>query len=155
MSGDDRRTATSSIDGQLAECRRYCEQRGYHVVGEVFEDPEKATSGANWLPELDRILMLASSRAFDILVVREIVRLGRNRFKQMSVEIELESHGVLVEYVIGQFEHSAEGRLLKGMMSEFAEYEREKNKATHPTGQATLRGGRKRNHWGQHSALRL
>jgi site-specific DNA recombinase len=46
----------------------------------------------------------------------------------MSVEIQLEAHGIRVEYVIGQFEESAEGRLLKGLMSEFAEYEREKIK---------------------------
>jgi site-specific DNA recombinase len=128
VSGDDRRNATSSIQSQLADCRKYAEQKGYGIVGEYFEEPDKPTSGADWLPELDKIIKLAANGTFDVLVVREIDRLARNRFKQMSVEIELEVRGVLVEYAIGQFEHSPEGRLLKGMMSEFAEFEREKIK---------------------------
>lgn len=128
VSGDDRKYATSGIDSQLADCRRYASERGYQVVGEVYETPDKFTSGADWLPELDRVLKLAQGGGFDVLIVREIDRLARNRFKQMSVEIQLESCGARVEYVIGQFEESAEGRLLKGLMSEFAEYEREKIK---------------------------
>lgn len=126
VSGDDRKYATSGIESQLADCRKYAGERGYEVVAEVYETPDKATSGADWLPELDRVMKLAQGGAFDVLVVREIDRLARNRFKQMSVEIQLESCGARVEYVIGQFEESAEGRLLKGLMSEFAEYEREK-----------------------------
>ena len=134
VSGDDRKYATSGIESQLDDCRKYAAAQGYDVVGEFFEEPDKHTSGVDWLPELDRIIKLAPSGTFDVLVVREIDRLARNRFKQMSVEIELENHGVVVEYVLGQFEHSPEGRLLKGLMSEFAEYEREK------TRQRTQRG---------------
>lgn len=126
VSGDDRKYATSGIESQQADCRKYAESNGYQVVAEVCETPEKHTSGAAWLPELERVLKLAATGAFDVLVVREIDRLARNRFKQLSVEIELEAHGVTVEYVLGQFEDTAEGRLLKGLMSEFAEYEREK-----------------------------
>ncbi len=134
VSGDDRKYATSGIESQLADCRRYANERGYHVVNEFYETPDKHTSGADWLPELDRVLKMAQGGDFDVMVVREIDRLARNRFKQMSVEIQLESCGARVEYVIGQFEESAEGRLLKGLMSEFAEYEREKIK------QRTVRG---------------
>jgi site-specific DNA recombinase len=126
VSGDDRNNATSSIEGQLAECRHYAEQRGYTVISEVCEDPRKQTSGADWLPELEKLLHLATTRTFDALICREVDRLARNRFKQLATEIELESHGVLVEYVVGQFADSDEGRLLKGLVSEFAEYERSK-----------------------------
>ena len=44
----------------------------------------------------------------------------------MATEIELENHGVRVEYAIGQYADTDEGRLLKGLVSEFAEYERSK-----------------------------
>ncbi|GJM39932.1 MAG: hypothetical protein DHS20C20_02140 [Ardenticatenaceae bacterium] len=57
---------------------------------------------------------------------RELDRLARNKFKQLSIEVDLQALGIGVEYVIGQFDDSAEGRLLKGLMSEFAEYGREK-----------------------------
>lgn len=66
--------------------------------------------------------------------MREVDRLARNRFKQMAVENDLQAQGVKVEYAIGQYADTAEGRLLKGLMSEFAEYEREKIK------QRTTRG---------------
>jgi site-specific DNA recombinase len=126
VSGDDRKNATSSIDGQLTECRKYAEQRGYRVVGEAFEDPDKHTSGADSLPELEKLIRLAPTGTFDLLICREVDRLARNRFKQLATEIELERHGIRVEYAVGQFEDNDEGRLLKGLVSEFAEYERGK-----------------------------
>jgi site-specific DNA recombinase len=134
VSGDDRKYSTSGIESQLVDCRKYCADQGYTVVGEIVVTPEKHTSGAEWQPELDRVLLLARQGKFDILVVREIDRLARNRFMQMSVEAELDANGVKVAYVLGQFEDSDEGRLLKGLMGEFAEYERGKIK------QRTTRG---------------
>lgn len=128
VSGDDRKYATSGIDSQLEECRKYAQSKGYLVVGEYFEERDKQTSGADWLPELNKILKLAHQGGYDVLIVRELDRLARNKFKQLSIEVELESVGVTVEYVIGQFKKTAEGRLLKGLMSEFADYEREKIK---------------------------
>ncbi len=128
VSGDDSKYATSGIESQLTDCRKYAEQKGYQNIGEYFETPDKRTSGADWLPEIESILRLAQQEAFDVLVVREVDRLARNRFKQMNIEIDLEAHGVEVEYVIGQYENTAEGRLLKGMVSEFAEYERQKTR---------------------------
>jgi len=126
VSGDDRKTSTSSIDGQLTDCRKYAQEQGYTIVGEYHEEANKQTSGADWLPELERVIRLAGQSFYDVLIVREVDRLARNRFKQMSVENELERLSVKVEYAIGRYEDTAEGRLLKGLMGEFAEFEREK-----------------------------
>ena len=97
VSGDDTKYATSGIDSQLEDCQKYATTKGYQVVGEFNEIREKQTSGAVWLPELENILQLAHQNAFDVLIVRELDRLARNRFKQMSVEIELQNLGILVE----------------------------------------------------------
>ncbi|HEY84398.1 MAG TPA: recombinase family protein, partial [Chloroflexi bacterium] len=105
-----------------------------HIVGEFFEDPTRPTSGADWLPELERALELAHQNGYDVLIVREIDRLARNRFKQLAIETDLEALDKRVEYVIGQFEDTVEGKLLKGIMSEFSEFERAK------TRQRTMRG---------------
>ena len=126
VSGDDRKYATSGIDGQLADCRNYAREKGYQIVGQYFETRDKHTSGAEWLPELEKVLKLALQRDYDVLVVREVDRLARNRFKQMSIENELQRMSIDVEYVVGQYEDTPEGRLLKGLMGEFAEFEREK-----------------------------
>lgn len=53
VSGDDSKYATSGIDSQLKDCRKYAQAKGYEIVGEYFETPDKATSGADWLPELE------------------------------------------------------------------------------------------------------
>ena len=126
VSGDDRKYSTSGIEGQLNDCKKYAQDKNYTVVGEYFEEPDKKTSGYDMLPGLEKVLKLAEQKAFDVLIVREIDRLARNRFKQMSVENRLEQLDIRVEYVVGQFEDSTEGRLLKGLMSEFAQYERDK-----------------------------
>lgn len=128
VSGDDRNNATSSIEGQLKDGRAYAKEHGYTIVGEFTEDATRHTSGADMLPELEKVLRLAAQKFFDVLVVRELDRLARNRFKQMSVENELERFGVRVEYVVGRYEDTPDGRLLKGIMAEFAEFEREKIK---------------------------
>lgn len=70
VSGDDRKYATSGIESQLADCRKYAGERGYEVVAEVYETPDKATSGADWLPELDRVMKLAQGGAFDVQIGR-------------------------------------------------------------------------------------
>ncbi len=126
ISGDDRKNATSGVDGQLEDCRKYATEKGYLIVEEFFEERNKYTSGADWLPELNKIIQLASKNKFDVLIVRELDRLARNRFKQISVENELDRFGVRVEYANGRYEDTAEGRLLKGLMADFAEFEREK-----------------------------
>ena len=126
VSKDDRKNSTSGIEGQLEMCRAYAKERGYEVVGEYYEEPNCYTPGQEWLPALEKIMELAESRTFDVLVVREIDRLARNRFKQMSIENHLESLGMRIEYAKGQYEDTPEGNLLKGLMGEFAEYEANK-----------------------------
>ena len=125
VSGDDTKTATSSIDAQLIDGRKYAAEKGYDVVGEFVETPDRQTSGADWLPEIDKVTKLAQAGGFDVLIVHKVDRLARNRFKQMSIENTLEYVDARVEYVKGQYADTPEGRLLKGMVSEFAEYERE------------------------------
>ena len=46
------------------------------MVGEAVEEPNKATSGADWLPELERVVSLAPTGTFDVLVCREVDRSG-------------------------------------------------------------------------------
>ena len=125
VSGDDSKMATSSIEAQLSDGRKYAAEKGYNLVGEFAETPDRQTSGADWLPEIDKVVKLAQSGGYDVLIVHKVDRLARNRFKQMSIENNLEYVGVRVEYVNGQYADTPEGRLLKGMVSEFAEFERE------------------------------
>ena len=124
VSSDDRRYMTSGIDNQLADCRHYATNKGYEVVGEFYEERDRLTSGADWLPEIERILELAEQRAFDVLIVRELDRLARDRVKHVLIKHYLENCDVMIEYVIGQFANTDEGEFQEGVMREFAHYQR-------------------------------
>lgn len=124
VSDDDRRYMTSGIENQLNDCRQYALARGYEVVGEYFEDPNRLTSGADWLPEIERVLELAERGGFDVLIVRELDRLARDRVKHVLIKHHLEGVGVAIEYVIGQFAQTDEGEFQEGVMREFAHYQR-------------------------------
>jgi site-specific DNA recombinase len=124
VSDDDRRYMTSGIQNQLDDCRKYAIDRGYEVVREFFEDPNKPTSGADWLPGIESVMELAERGGFDVLIVRELDRLARDRVKHVLIKHHLEGVGVSVEYVIGQFDQTDEGQFQEGVMREFAHYQR-------------------------------
>ena len=62
-----------SIDGQLAKCREYAQQRGYRVVGEYCD---RALSGryAETRPEFQRMISDSAKHAFDFVLVWKLDR---------------------------------------------------------------------------------
>lgn len=126
VSGDDTSKDGRNLDGQLEMCREYAESHSYEIVAELAEDDRGASGADIDLPQLTRLRDMAAAERFDVLVVRELDRLSRNLAKQLIVEQELERAGVDVEYVIGEYPDSPEGRLNKHIKATIAEYEREK-----------------------------
>lgn len=126
VSGDDTKQEGRNLQGQLEMCRNYASQKGYHVIAELAED-DRGASGASFdLPQLNRIREMAVNGQFDVLIVRELDRLSRNLAKQLVVEEELKRAGVKIEYVLGEYADTPEGRLSKHIRATIAEYEREK-----------------------------
>lgn len=129
VSGDDTKKESRNIEGQLDMGRDHCQEKGYRIVDELYEDPKKHTSGHEIdLPILNRIRDMARASEFDVLVVRELDRLSRNLAKQLIVEEELNRAGVRIEYVLTEYDDSPEGRLSKHIRATIAEFEREKIK---------------------------
>ncbi len=128
VSSDDSYREGRNLQAQLAMGRDYALLKGYLIVEELPED-DKGASGASFdLPQLNKIREMASNSEFDVLVVREVDRLSRNLAKQLIVEEELRRCGVRVEYVLGEYDDTPEGRLNKHIRATIAEYEREKIK---------------------------
>jgi site-specific DNA recombinase len=126
VSSDDRGRDGRNLSGQLEMAREYAEKKGYTIVTELAED-DRGASGASFdLPKLGEVLSMAEAGEFDVLVPREIDRLSRNLAKQLIVEEELNRRGVVVDYVLGDYPDSPEGRLNKHIRATIAEYEREK-----------------------------
>ncbi len=144
VSGDDRKSEGRNIASQMDMGREHCQQKGYHILAELFEDPNKSTSGADFdLPELTRALELAQTGYYDVLVVRELDRLARDIAKQLEVEKTLARHGVRVEYVLYDYPPTAEGELQKHIRAAIAHYEREQIRLR------TIRGKRNKAKSGQ------
>ena len=126
VSGDDRGKEGRNLAGQLEMGREYAQEHGYQVVTELAEDDKGASGAEIDLPQLSRARDMAAAGEFDVLVVRELDRLSRNLAKQLIVEQELQQAGVAIEYVLGEYPDTPEGRLNKHIKATVAEYEREK-----------------------------
>ena len=126
VSYDDRDNDGRNLAGQLEMAREYATGKGYRIVAEFAEDDRGASGAAFELPQLEQIRKLAQAGDFDILIPREIDRLSRNLAKQLIVEEELRRFGVQIEYALGDYADTPEGRLNKHIKATIAEYEREK-----------------------------
>ncbi len=126
VSSDDTKREGRNLAGQLEMCRKYATEHGYEIIAELHEDDRGASGAAFELERLNRVRDMARAGDFDVLIVREIDRLSRSLAKQLVVEEELRRAGVQIEYVLGEYPDSPEGRLNKHIKATIAEYEREK-----------------------------
>ena len=124
VSSDDRDKEGRNLKGQLDMCREYAEKHGWPVIAELAEDDRGASGAAMDLPKLNEVFDMAENGEFDVLVVRELDRLSRELAKQLYVEDRLKKSGVAIEYVLGDYDDTPEGLLMKNVRAVVAEYER-------------------------------
>lgn len=68
----------NSIDGQLRECKAYCDFHGYNIIGEYID---RATSGTtDNRPEFQRMIEDSAKQQFAYIIVYRFDRFARNRF---------------------------------------------------------------------------
>lgn len=121
MSKNDRES--DSLERQEATCQKYANEKGYEVVAVLKEKP--GTSGAKFdAPELNQAIKAAKQKLYDVLIVRDLARFGRDRLKFELRELELSSYGVTVEYVWQEFDDTPTGKLHKSIMVDFEEFKR-------------------------------
>jgi len=126
VSKDDRDNDGRNLESQIEMGRVFAREHGYAVVAELPED-DRGASGAEFdLPMLAQALSMARGGEFDVLIVRELDRFARRLTKQLVVEEEFRRAGVLIEYVLGEYPDTPEGRLNKHIRATISEWEREK-----------------------------
>jgi DNA invertase Pin-like site-specific DNA recombinase len=104
------------------DIERYCRYRGF-VIGEVFSDIDfSAFRGARPRPSLE--LLKQRRREFSAVIVPKLSRFGRS-VKDLATLFDLfEDDGVTLVFLdIGLDTSTSQGRLLRNVMSSFAEYE--------------------------------
>lgn len=105
---------------QLEACRRYASECGYLIVGEYTDE---YTGTALDRPGMTALLLDAARQRPDVIVVYDIDRLGREVVVQAIAEQELSRHGARIEYVLGGYDATPEGELLKLVKGAIAQYE--------------------------------
>lgn len=126
-----------SVPSQIQACLEYAESKGYMVVGDWLVDPgtgldsgegvtafvdDISSSEAN-RPALEAAYAFAASQGFDVLVTHSIDRMARSAGMLELLETQFQELDVRVEYVLGGYEESAEGDLLKEMVAVMAKFE--------------------------------
>ena len=112
-----------SLQTQMEACLAYAKERGYDVVGTFSDD---YTGAAIDRPELNNLRDFMVHNQLDVVIVYDIDRLARKSAYQFLIEEEFKRAGIAIEFVMGQYEDTDEGRLQKQIKGVIAEYERAK-----------------------------
>ena len=68
----------TSIEAQLEECHRYCEQNNYNVVGEYIDRALSAKTDDR--PDFQRMILDSNKKLFNAIIVYQLDRFARNRY---------------------------------------------------------------------------
>ena len=115
-------TLDQEPENQLAELRRYTAARGWSATEYV----DRGVSGAkDRRPALDRLLIDARRRRFDVVVVWRLDRLGRNLRHLITLLEELQALGIaFVSLNEGIDATTPAGKLQMHILGAIAEFER-------------------------------
>jgi site-specific DNA recombinase len=142
VSGDQQR-GNYSIPTQINDMATYANKAGYTVVGDQFVDPgngfdsqpgsgavlayvDDYTSLEMSRPSLDAAMRYLEQSGFEILLVHALDRMARDAYIRETLEREFEARGAAVEYVLGNYDESAEGEVRKDLDATFAKWENAK-----------------------------
>jgi site-specific DNA recombinase len=112
-----------SIENQLEQLHKYCQQHDYQVVGEYVDPGFSGTTLDR--PALVKLLNHAKSRLFEVVVVYKLDRLFRSNRHMYNTLADWEELGISLGSVTEPFDTTTTmGRAYLGMASTFAEWER-------------------------------
>ena len=116
-------TAQQTTQNQLIELRELAQRAGWTIVDE-YSEVVSGTKGASDRSELARMLLDASQKRFDKIVVWSVDRLGRDMTNLVYVLNELNELGIhLFSYKQGLDTETAMGKTFFYMTGIFAELE--------------------------------
>ncbi|WP_135552048.1 recombinase family protein [Paenibacillus cymbidii] len=114
----------TSLDMQQERLEAYAKAQGWDVT-DVYEDPGISAKDTN-RPELQRMLKDAETGKFDVILVYKLDRLSRSVSDFHRLSNFLETHKVALVSVTQHLDTSSStGRLLRNILVDFANFERE------------------------------
>lgn len=119
-------TDGQSVNAQLADLREVADRRGWEIVTEYTDKGISGAKGRDKRPALDAMLKAATRREFDLVAAWAVDRLGRSLQHLVTGLADLQAAGVgLYLHKQGLDTSTPSGRAMFGMLSVFAEFERD------------------------------
>ena len=109
-----------SIEGQLAECRKYAEANDIVIVQEYIDRALTATTDKR--PEFLRMISDSSERNFEIILVYQFDRFARNKDDSGYYKKILRDNGVRVISAKEQIPDDSSGVITEGMLEIVADW---------------------------------
>ena len=123
--------STQDFERQVTELRSVAASRAYEVVEEIVSKHTGDTKNEN-RPDIQRLLILASTGAMQTVLVSEVSRLGRKTFEILKVleiltekEINIYVHNFKIDTLMPDGKRNPVGQLLFMFLSERARAEQE------------------------------
>lgn len=111
-----------TLSMQINKMKDYVKSRDWTLTAEV----EDVASGAKTRPKREELLKMARRREIDAVIVWKLDRFGRSLADLITSLNELKSLGVIFVSITEALDFSTpSGRAMAGMLSIFAEFERE------------------------------
>ena len=119
-------TDGQSVNAQLAELRDVAKRRGWEITKEYTDKGISGARGREKRPGLDTMLKDATQGKFDLVAAWSVDRLGRSLQHLVAGLGDLQAAGVgLYLHKQGLDTSTPSGRAMFGMLSVFAEFERD------------------------------
>lgn len=123
VSSDHQAEKELSIPAQLKAIHKFCQEKGWMVVGEYLEKGKSAKTDQR--PEFQKMIAMAKrpNRHFDAIVVHKFDRFSRKREDHIIYKALLQKDGVKVISSTEQTDpETPHGMLLKGMLEVISEF---------------------------------
>jgi DNA invertase Pin-like site-specific DNA recombinase len=109
---------------QTGDLRQFAEARGWRLVDQYIDSGMSGSTDSR--PELNRLMVDAKRRKFDVVLVWKLDRFGRSLRHLVNALAEFESLGIAFVSLSDNLDLStASGRLMFNIIGAMAEFERE------------------------------
>jgi DNA invertase Pin-like site-specific DNA recombinase len=119
-------TGEQDIGLQRRELTEIAQRRGWTITSEYVDHGVSGAKGRDQRPGLDQLLKDAARGKFDLVAAWSVDRVGRSTVDLLHFLQQLQAQNVAVYFCKQGFDASTpEGRLMFGLLSLFAAFERE------------------------------
>ena len=114
------RQTDQSIEGQIADCKKYAEQHGL-IVCKIYVDRHISGKSTEGRDEFLQMIEDAKKKQFTDVIVWKVDRFGRDKTDIAIYKRELRKNGVTIHYAAETVPEGPEGIILESLLEGLAE----------------------------------